>query len=76
MNRQSTFVFDNTDAEREIQMRRSRTTVTLRPYQVDAVERVFEEWDRGAGSTLVCLPTGAGKSVVFSEVMRRWAGRN
>src|SRR5690606_12822043 len=53
-------------------------TVTLRPYQNEAVEGVFSEWDSGSQSTLVCLPTGCGKSVVFSDVMRRhpeWNGR-
>ena len=44
--------------------------VTLRPYQNEAVACVFSEWEEGA-ATLVCLPTGCGKSVVFSEVMRR-----
>lgn len=45
--------------------------VTLRPYQKDAVDSVFQQWKEGANATLVCLPTGCGKSVVFSEVIRR-----
>lgn len=45
--------------------------IVLRPYQTEAVEGVFAEWDSGTRATLVCLPTGCGKSVVFSEVMRR-----
>lgn len=49
-------------------------TVRLRPYQVDAVAGVFSEWEGGTRATLVCLPTGCGKSVVFSEVMRRICG--
>lgn len=44
--------------------------VTLRPYQQEAVDAVFAEWEQG-NNTLICLPTGAGKSVCFSEVMRR-----
>jgi len=47
------------------------SSVTLRPYQAESVDRVFEEWESGVNTTLVCLPTGCGKSVVFSEVMRR-----
>jgi superfamily II DNA or RNA helicase len=47
------------------------STVTLRPYQREAVDSVFQQWEEGVNSTLVCLPTGCGKSVVFSEVMRR-----
>lgn len=45
--------------------------ITLRPYQVDSVDRAYQEWKHNQ-STLVCLPTGCGKSVVFSEIMRRW----
>lgn len=45
--------------------------VTLRPYQLESVDAVFAEWEAGNRATLICLPTGAGKSVCFSEVMRR-----
>lgn len=48
--------------------------VTLRPYQESSVEGVYREWETNR-ATLVCLPTGTGKSVVFSEVMRRWSQR-
>lgn len=43
----------------------------LRPYQKEAVENAFREFE-SVQSTLIVLPTGCGKSVVFSEVMRRW----
>jgi len=46
-------------------------SVTLRPYQRESVDACFREWET-VNSTLVCLPTGTGKSVVFSEVMRLW----
>jgi len=65
---------DEADAEAEIEAR-VESGVTLRPYQAAAVDGVFDEWGR-VQSTLVCLPTGTGKSVVFSEVMRRWAEGN
>lgn len=45
--------------------------VTLRPYQVDSVNAVFTEWEAGNRATLVVLPTGTGKSVVFSGVIER-----
>ena len=48
--------------------------VRLRPYQREAVTATYREWDAGRRSTLVCLPTGGGKSVVFSEVMRQFDG--
>lgn len=44
----------------------------LRPYQVNAVDGVFREWESGSQSTLVVAATGLGKSVIFSEVMRRF----
>lgn len=47
------------------------TGITLRPYQQEAVDGVFREWEEHQ-STLVVAPTGTGKSVIFSEVMRRW----
>jgi len=43
--------------------------ITLRPYQKDAVDAIFTDWQNGNVSTLVTLPTGCGKSVVFSAVM-------
>lgn len=47
--------------------------INLRPYQREAVDCTFNEWSKGTRSVLVQLPTGCGKSVVFSEIMRRCA---
>ena len=49
--------------------------IVLRPYQIDSVEAVFREFET-VGTTLVCLPTGCGKSVVFSNIMRRFNDEN
>ena len=49
--------------------------IVLRPYQIDSVEAVFREFET-VGTTLVCLPTGCGKSVVFSNIMRRFSDEN
>ncbi len=46
--------------------------ITLRQYQNDAADAAFREWNNGAKSTLVCAPTGSGKSVIFAEVIRRF----
>ena len=62
--------------EQEIQVRQKDTFYTMRPYQEEAVRNVFAEWERGITTTLVCLPTGTGKTVVFSEVMRRFSEMN
>ncbi len=42
--------------------------MNYRPYQLAAKEAVFHEWDTGNGRTLIVLPTGTGKTVVFSSV--------
>lgn len=40
----------------------------LRPYQQEAKEAIFREWDQGHSKTLLVLPTGTGKTIVFSAV--------
>ena len=40
----------------------------LRPYQQEAKDRIFEEWDSGHNKTLLVLPTGCGKTIVFAKV--------
>lgn len=40
----------------------------LRPYQNEAKDSIFEEWDKGVNKTLLVLPTGCGKTIVFAKV--------
>ena len=40
----------------------------LRPYQAEARRAVHAEWDAGHSRTLLVLPTGTGKTVVFAAV--------
>lgn len=40
----------------------------LRPYQAEAKAAIFAEWDKGIRRTLLVLPTGCGKTVVFAKV--------
>ena len=40
----------------------------LRPYQTEARRRIHAEWDAGHRRTLLVLPTGTGKTVVFAAV--------
>ncbi|MBE5985129.1 MAG: DEAD/DEAH box helicase [Paenibacillaceae bacterium] len=40
----------------------------LRPYQSEAKDAIFEEWDKGVKRTLLVLPTGCGKTIVFAKV--------
>ena len=40
----------------------------LRPYQSEAKAAIFEEWDKGVLKTILVLPTGCGKTIVFAKV--------
>ena len=59
------------EAAQEAVKRVERSQIVLRPYQLEAVDNTFKEWE-SVRSTLINLATGLGKSVCFSEVMRRW----
>lgn len=40
----------------------------LRPYQKEAKTAVFEQWSGGVRRTLLVLPTGTGKTIVFAKI--------
>lgn len=40
----------------------------LRPYQAEARDAILSAWDEGYRKTLLVLPTGCGKTVVFASV--------
>lgn len=40
----------------------------LRPYQQEAKDSIFREWENGIQKTLLVLPTGCGKTIVFAKV--------
>jgi superfamily II DNA or RNA helicase len=68
-----TYLFTDWDEEQAQQQieKTAKQRIRLRPYQLEAGDAVYEEW-RTVRSTMVNIPTGGGKSVVFAEVMRRW----
>ena len=41
----------------------------LRPYQTEAKAAVLSQWQDGARRTLLVLPTGMGKTIVFASVI-------
>jgi len=45
------------------------TAMALRPYQQEAYESILKKWDDGADRLLLVLPTGCGKTIVFSKVV-------
>lgn len=48
------------------------TEIKLRGYQRDAIDAVFKAWADGMRAPAIVLPTGAGKTVVFSALVREW----
>lgn len=40
----------------------------LRTYQEEARRAVESEWEKGTQKTLLVLPTGCGKTIVFAKV--------
>lgn len=50
--------------------------IELRDYQREAVERVYNSWNAGNRNVLAVLPTGAGKSVIMSDVVKEFTNRN
>jgi superfamily II DNA or RNA helicase len=43
----------------------------LRSYQSQIVESVFNEWKSGVRSTLVVVPTGGGKTIIFADIVQK-----
>ena len=48
------------------------TEIKLRDYQREAIDAVFKAWATGMRRPAIVLPTGAGKTVVFSALVREW----
>ena len=48
----------------------------LRPYQAEAKQAILAAWDEGYRKTLLVLPTGCGKTVVFSSVTEDQVKKN
>lgn len=49
------------------------TTPALRPYQIKAEHDIQTEWRAGHRNVLLVAPTGAGKTVTLSDIMRKEA---
>jgi len=53
--------------------------VELRPYQKEGIRRIFEAWDPtrlNLKNVLFQMPTGTGKTTVFSEIVRKAKQKN
>ena len=49
-------------------------TTHLRPYQAKAKQDIYSAWDQGFVNVLAVLPTGAGKTVLFSDIIHDHQG--
>lgn len=47
----------------------------LRPYQQEAINAIEEQWESGTNRTLLVLPTGCGKTIVFCKLTERLVGK-
>ncbi len=45
--------------------------ISPREYQIECIESILERKSKGIGQQLVCLPTGTGKTVVFSLLAKQ-----
>lgn len=44
----------------------------LRPYQEECISKTFDALEEGKKRLAIVLPTGGGKTVIFSYLMRHW----
>lgn len=48
--------------------------IELRPYQQDLKNKIYKEWINGNKYVMAASPTGSGKTVLFSDILREWNG--
>src|SRR5262245_18271058 len=51
------------------------SSITLLPYQLDALSAIAEDVARGERRLLVVLPTGCGKTIIFAAYLGQRVGR-
>lgn len=69
------FSAPNLFAGMQDERRYPQSAVSLRPYQLAALTASEAAYELGAHRQGIALPTGTGKTVVFSELIRRRGGR-
>lgn len=46
------------------------SALEIRKYQTEARDAVISQWDSGQRKTLLVLPTGCGKTIVFTDILK------
>lgn len=49
--------------------------ITLRDYQIEAVNNIRAAFQQGYKAPILCLPTGSGKTVIFCDIAEKTASR-
>jgi len=50
--------------------------LTLRDYQQETIDAVYAQWENGVLRPAVVLPTGAGKTVIFAHLVKKFLTEN
>lgn len=50
--------------------------MNLRPYQIESIQAIEKEWQDGHRKTLLVLPTGTGKTIVFCKLAENQVHQN
>ena len=51
-------------------------TISLRDYQLDIAQQIFSHWFNGYTAVAVQLPTGGGKTIIFTAVAKEFISLN
>ena len=54
----------------------STSALQLRDYQLDIAQQIFAHWFDGHNSVAVQLPTGAGKTIIFTAVANEFVAQS
>ena len=52
------------------------STLQLRDYQLNILQQIFDNWFAGHSSVAVQLPTGAGKTIIFTAVANEFVAQS
>lgn len=55
---------------------KKKTEIALRDYQKEAIDAILDEWNSGKRRTLVVLPTGSGKTLIFLTIAVKFTKQN